>query len=248
MLAQATVEEATIWLTWIQQLTANRMLRGLVLTTYLFSGQPSARQTSTSTTALLFLGGPPPGSAVTAQLTALLGTSDHPLALGKSGSSMVTIRISTCRFAFQQFVSPRSVFLLLDAHLESAPRVFVSGLSGKWPRDGYSRTSTALIILSVITIPSLEAGSRPMAVSLDSGTILLELWIALVIEWEGVQLSPTSSPTRWLLVLWPRGPTSVQVPTTAQTPIALMTPSLYKTSARMALKFLVSIPTRARCN
>ena len=111
MLAQATVEEATIWLTWIQQLTANLMLRGLVLTTYLFSGQPSARQTSTSTTALLFLGGLLPGSAVTAQLTALLGTSEHLLALSKSGSSMDTIRISTCGFASHEYVFPRSVCL-----------------------------------------------------------------------------------------------------------------------------------------
>jgi hypothetical protein len=111
MLAQATVEEATIWLTWMHKLTANRMLRGLAPTIYLFSGQPSARQTSTSTTALLFPGGPPPGSAATAQLTALLGTLEHLVALSKSGSSMVTIRLSTCRFAYQQFVSPGSVFL-----------------------------------------------------------------------------------------------------------------------------------------
>jgi hypothetical protein len=137
----------------------------------------------------------------------------------------------------------------LDAHLEPVPRAFVLALSGRWPLDGYYKTSTVLIILSVITIPSLEVGSRPTAVSLGSGTKLVELWIALVIEWEGVQLSPTSSPIRWLLVLRPRGRTSVQVLTTAQTPIALMTPSLFKTSTlRMALKFSVSIPTQARCN
>jgi hypothetical protein len=46
---------------------------------------------------------------------------------------------------------------------------------------------------------------RPTAVSLDSDTRLLKLWIALVLEWEDVQLSPTSSPIRWLLELRPKG-------------------------------------------